>query len=333
MPRIIFKNGKQSEFLRKIKSASKLSNDKLGVIAERSGHTIGEWLYEKSAIDERCALILSKKFSISVPTDVRILPDYWHVKQAGRLGALARMKRHGNLGTPKGRRLGGLNSIIAHNKIKSAFKVRKKIIQPQYSRKLAEFIGIIIGDGGLTYHQVTVTLNKKTDALYGEWICGMVKGLFGLDVIRRLRADNTLQLTITGINLVEYLLDKGLNRGNKIKNKIRIPGWIRKNREYSLSCVRGLFDTDGCVYIDKHIYKKKIYKNICLDFTSASPALINDVYYILTHEGLNFKKYGKSIKLRKEDEIKKYIRIIGTHNPKHDKKFNIFFKDKPGEVA
>lgn len=44
------------------------------------------------------------------------------------------------------------------------------------------------------------------------------------------------------------------------------------------------------------------------------------------------QKTKYSIFLRKEGEIVKYFSSIGSSNPKHLRKFNIFFEKKYGEV-
>ena len=49
------------------------------------------------------------------------------------------------------------------------------------------------------------------------------------------------------------LLQLGLQTGNKVEKQVRIPDWIKAEREYFISCIRGLIDTDG--YIGR--YKKQ----------------------------------------------------------------------------
>ena len=50
------------------------------------------------------------------------------------------------------------------------------------------------------------------------------------------------------LKLINFLEDKGFKPGNKIKNKLRIPSWIKNNRKFLKACLRGLYDTDGSVY-------------------------------------------------------------------------------------
>lgn len=45
-----------------------------------------------------------------------------------------------------------------------------------------------------------------------------------------------------------FLSSIGLISGDKIKNKVTIPTWIRADNNLLIPCIRGLFDTDGTVF-------------------------------------------------------------------------------------
>ena len=58
---------------------------------------------------------------------------------------------------------------------------RKKVLLPKHSVHLAEFFGIMLGDGGINNPwQATITLNAIKDRLYALYIKKMVKDLFGV---------------------------------------------------------------------------------------------------------------------------------------------------------
>lgn len=330
MSRLLLKKGQQKIFLDNIKEASGLRLGELAKICRTNPKQLSDWHTEKSTMIFDSALILSKRFSIDLPTGYKIAPNFWHTKKAGQIGGLKNIEIHGNPGTAEGRMLGGTRSLIINKKLKTGFKIRKKINIPRKDENLAELFGIIIGDGGLTYHQITISLSSKTDREYAEWVTAFIKKILDIEVSKKDRKRNVCQIVVSSVNLVEFLLKNGLSRGNKVKNQVDIPSWILENKNFKIACVRGLIDTDGCIYIDHHKYKERIYKNICLDFTSASPKLLNSAYKILNELNLGPKIYKKSIKIRKENNVKKYFKIIGSHNPKHVNKFKKFIK---GEVA
>ena len=126
---------------------------------------------------------LTKASSISMGTYKKILPDYWSTKKAGAIGARKRYKIYGNPGTPEGRKRGGINSQrkFQENTVytnKAGFIVRKHIKTPGLSINLAEFIGILLGDGGITAHQVAISFNRETDKEHSVYIQKLINNLY-----------------------------------------------------------------------------------------------------------------------------------------------------------
>ena len=71
-----------------------------------------------------------------------------------RLGGLRRVELYGNPGTPEGRSTGGKRTIQLFRSNPElarslGFAVRKEIRCPARSSELAEFVGILLGDGGV----------------------------------------------------------------------------------------------------------------------------------------------------------------------------------------
>ena len=123
---------------------------------------------------------------------------------------------------------------------------------PRFSKELAEFTGIVLGDGGISDSQLKITTNRVSmTALYVIFIKNLIKKLFHLEPSVCLRKKDVLALDIvvSRIKLVEFCNKKlGLHIGNKLKQGLDIPSWVRKNPEFEKSCVRGLIDTDGCIF-------------------------------------------------------------------------------------
>lgn len=331
MARIFFKRGEQGKFLSRVREKTGYSFKNLAKQCGGHPRSYSDWSREKASIPHHTALKLSRLANTPLPQDVVVKDDYWYAKKAGRLGGIAHIKKYGNPGTPEGRALGGTRSIATHNNLLTGFQTRKKIEYPQKNVKLAELLGIVLGDGSITYYQVTITLNSTTDADYAQWVMALCERLFGVTVHASTR-ENTISLTMSGVNMVEFLLKNGLQRGNKIRNQVNIPTWITRVPLYSLACVRGLVDTDGCIYLDTHRIRGKVYKNICLSFTSYSLPMLTAVYDLLRSLGLRPVQYKNNLKLRREHDIYRYYKLIGSHNKKHLMKMKEFFK-QPGEVA
>ena len=249
-----------------------------------------------------------------------------------RLGGLRRVKLYGNPGTPEGRSKGGkktirlfrLNPTLAKA---IGFVTRKEINYPGRSPELAELVGIILGDGGLPgNHQLTVSFNYLTDRDYSRYICSLFKKLFSIECsIHKRKNSNGADVVVNSSNLVDFLVKQGLVTGNKTRNQVDIPSWIKGKVEYQIACLRGLIDTDGGLYTHKYRSNGKYYRYAKLCFTNHSGPLLNSVLTILT--GLNFKAYldDHHVSIYAAAEVKRYFRKIGSHNSKHLTKFDEHF--------
>lgn len=197
---------------------------------------------------------------------------------------------------------------------------RKPICIPAESEHLAELMGIIFGDGGINNNwQLVVTLNSNSDFQYSAYVARLIKDLFLVDVTIRKRLHmNALILVVSSMNLLDYLISKGAVRGNKINQEIDIPLWIRRSSSYKKAFVRGLVDTDGCLYIHKHIVSGKHYFNIGFCFTSFSENLIRSVAHIFQEFGIkpHIAQQNRRIYLYSERAVLEYLRVFGSSNPR-----------------
>lgn len=238
----------------------------------------------------------------------------------GRLGALARIKKYGNFGTPEGRRKGGLNSFKTHLQKHTGFNLTKEHAKPFNSKMLAEFMGVLFGDGHLSKYQVLVTTNSITDIEHALYIQSLMKKLFNLEPsIKSKKGQNAVNILVSSINLVKWLSLKGMPVGNKLTKGLSIPNWIKKDQNLQKDFIRGLFDTDGCVYVDRHVINGKKYEHYGWTITSYSVKLRNDILEIL--KNLRFRptlsRTQKSVYIRRQADIERFFKEIGTHNPKH----------------
>ena len=196
---------------------------------------------------------------------------------------------------------------------------RKIILYPEESVRLAELMGIEFGDGGINNPwQVVITLNADKDGEYGKYITDLIEELFKVTPAVRVRGERALQIVLSSTSVVDYLVKKGAVRGNKIKQDFDIPCWIRENKENERAFVRGLVDTDGCLYIHRHEVGSRPYKNIGLCFTSGSKNLLRSVADIFSGNGIipHIADQGRRIYLYDENSVVQYLRTFGSSNPR-----------------
>ncbi|MFA5876917.1 MAG: LAGLIDADG family homing endonuclease [Candidatus Paceibacterota bacterium] len=245
----------------------------------------------------------------------------------GRVGGLARVRVHGNPGTTAGRRLGGLNSLKTHNLRKTGFKVLRSLKNPPNSSELAELLGILAGDGHLGEYQATVTTNSDTDREHAEYIKALCEKLFSIPVrISYRKKQKACVVVVSSKEVCRFLARKGMAQDHKIRSGMHMPPWIQARKVFRLAFIRGLFDTDGSVYVDTHQIKGRTYKNIAMMFSNRCIPLLSDFKSALESIGLHpTQKTQYAVFLRRKKEIQRYFELIGSSNLKHKRKIQAHF--------
>lgn len=197
---------------------------------------------------------------------------------------------------------------------------RKQITTPEYSNELAEFFGIVFGDGGIsTPWQCIISLNSVRDKDYVLYIRDLVIRLFGLvPAIRDRRGKYCTVVVCSSVELVEFLIRNGVSTGNKVKKQFDMPEWIRANSDYSRMFVRGMIDTDGILYIHRHTCLGHVYRNIGLCFSSYSKPLLHSVHSILENAGIYARIHssGNKLYVYRASDVQRYLDIFGSSNPR-----------------
>jgi len=201
------------------------------------------------------------------------------------------------------------------------FNTPRKVKIPKHSELLAEFLGILAGDGylgSLTY-QTIITLDKNSDREYGTHIQKLFKELFCTESTLSFQK-NVARHNLYSKEIYEFLNQKcEICTGNKM-NKLHIPSFIWKDEIYLTAFLRGVFDTDGSFH--KH------HKNdAAVEFTSADKEFLNETKKALLLLNFNSCLSGKSIYIYKKFDIKRFFEEIRPSNVKHVKKYEFYCKN------
>ena len=247
-----------------------------------------------------------------------------HLRRAGRLGALARYRIYGNPGTSEGRQKAGLlfKKRVQDNPNlvkKWGMMVAKEIRYPAFSPLLAEFVGALIGDGGIRSSlQVTISFNSATETAYAQWLQLVISRLFGLNsAISFEKKSLGGTILISSVNLVRFLgKATGLKPGNKLRNGLDVPAWIWHKQSYQIACLRGLIDTDGSAFIHRYRVNGKEYRYPKLAFCSASDRLRESVFRLFLRLGFHPRLATRSrqVFIDRQEEFKRFYRIVGTRH-------------------
>lgn len=315
----------QKKFINKI--LSKISIKDAASLCNISERTIRDWRRGLFSMDFNIIQRLCKKTNTLLPKNLKTKDRYWYTSTGSSAGGIAVWKKYGKIGgNPEYRKKKWYEWWEKEGKFRPYPFINAPIPikKPNYSKNLAEFIGIVMGDGGITKRQITITLHCKNDKEYGKFVVRLIKNLFDVPVSTYYRKrDLAISYVVSRTELVKFCTEKlGLKIGNKIKQQIDIPNWIKKNKQYSIACVRGLIDTDGCMFNHKYKIKRKWYSYKKLTFTSYSKPLRESVFNILKNNGLNPRSaQDKDIRIDSIENMRKYFRIFNSHNPKHLKRY------------
>lgn len=224
---------------------------------------------------------------------------------------------------------------------KQSKKNIKSFVEPEKSKELAEVFGIILGDGHLSdyvrgkkirVYCIRIAGNSYSDEEYiKKYIPSLFSTVFGeCGSIIQSKVCDCAYFTIYGKRLVEFLKANGLKAGNKVKNNVGIPSWIKENPSFLKSCLKGLIDTDGSVH-----QISKTNKNLRIDFTNHSKKLLEDAHSSFIKLGFNPSKIidDRHFFLSKFKEIERYILEIGFSNSKNLKRAKLFLSKKKAPLV
>lgn len=214
--------------------------------------------------------------------------------------------------------------------------------------KIAELVGLSFGDGSLTKRKDnnTIRFQLRGDATedkehYDNYIIPLFNKHIMLPIFKRKinpildKKKRSYGIAVQSNKLGLYLNKIGIPVG--VKKELKIPDWIKKNKNYTIAFLRGLLDTDGTVSCQKNysVKNRKFHTQIKLRIVCCSRILMKDVFYLLKKVGIKcfFKRYKKK-KINEKDcyvvkvdggiNIKKWFELIGSNNPKHYSKFEIW---------
>lgn len=320
--RVVMPPGVQRSFLEE--AGAILGMRAMTSLCECSERTVRDWRREKFRMPSRAMMLLASHAQVPVPAH-RLVEAYAHASTAGRKGYDATVAAHGHI--PQDEKVRSQRWELWWKETgqfqKNPIYTPRPIRKPRKSEDLAEFVGIMMGDGGLSTYQATVSLHQIDDADFSAYVSGQFKKLF--DVVPSIydRERELLRTIVASrIELVRYLHVLGLPLGNKVKQQFDMPPWVKKNRRFLIACIRGLVDTDGCIFTHRYQVKGTWYSYKKLSFTTASRPLLRSVYRSLKSLGMNPRTArGKDVRLDSRADMKLYFELIGTSNPKHLRRY------------
>lgn len=178
---------------------------------------------------------------------------------------------------------------------------------------LAEETGIHLGDGCLSFkrHYFSVKCSKKEEKYITHYLFNLYKKIYNIDLrLRKLPSVSGFEIYSSAIfNFKNKVI--GIPYGNKV-GKLEVPRSILDTRNKKIYCsfIRGLFDTDGCVYM-----RNKKYPIISITIKSRN--LMEQLKEMFKKLGFIPSLYKWTITVNGPTMLKKWIKEIGSNNPKN----------------
>jgi len=212
------------------------------------------------------------------------------------------------------------------------------------SEELAEEIGWHIGDGSMNFYNNRGTLRglyqlrghiEDDQQHYEKRIKPIFEKLFKIRIrIRKMPSTRVIGFQIWNNDLVKFKEKFGLPLGKK--RKITIPQKLLKTESLKKAVLKGIFDTDGGIYLEKK--NGKLYPIIYI--TTISKELSNQLlkcfkelkFRATKYSQLYNKKFNRQrayfIRIRGKEMFQRFMKEINPKNPKHQEKYKYFLTHK-----
>jgi hypothetical protein len=204
------------------------------------------------------------------------------------------------------------------------------------TKDIAEEVGIHIGDGSMNIYKniptYTVACNSVSDREFiTNTVAPLIRKIYKIEPKLRNWSKGSFGFRIYSKKLVEFKTGLGLPLGKK--TNIAIPNLILGNKEFVLTCIKGIFDTDGYVYIENK-YGKPYPR---LEIATTSEKLAEQIKTILQEENINCSVWRNNrrnvnwkpkftISVRGYKNLEKWMKTIGTDNPRNKNKIHALYR-------
>ena len=170
---------------------------------------------------------------------------------------------------------------------------------------LSELIGVILGDGYIgkcpRTENLTIVSNSNNQG-FVERYSWLIKKIFEKDAdVAKRKDSNCTQIRIYQKDISKRL---GISAGARKNQKIRIPRWILRNREYLKRYLRGLYEAEGSFCIHKPTYTYKFL------FANRNESLLKNVYQALKILSFHPHQSKYVIQISRKEEVYKIKDLI-----------------------
>jgi len=200
---------------------------------------------------------------------------------------------------------------------------------PNYpSEILAELIGAHYGDGCLCKsknfnYSISYSGNLKKDYSYLTYLNDIILSLFNIKFNFQITKKKSLVVLYRHSKKLFYFYKKCLQIKSGPKKDLKIPSYIKKDKKLLIRFIRGLFDTDGCVTLQRDRKYRYILIKICTKHKNFAEELKFELQKLGLRSFITQKKNKNiiyDVVLRHKNAYE-FFNLIGSSNSRNIKKF------------
>lgn len=291
--------------------------------------TLEKWFYNKALYisEESIPAELIRRFDILDRQD-----DNWGRVKGGKKTYRIILDKYGKQEIQKRQIAGGTASALhREQKVENEFTIDTESVE------FLELYGALLGDGWLSaLHYPNkqkkhiwlagISGHAKLDEKYHLYLKQLIKKVLGRDASLKYKKDsNGRELLIFHKQFILFMNQEfGFPIG--LKDNLQIEHSISKDWEKMKPVMRGVFDTDGCFYLDK---TPSNYPYPCISITMFSPILLKQMHTQLRAHGFKAFITKNKLVLKGSIQINNWMSEIGSSNQRHFTKYQKWKSQAP----
>lgn len=190
-------------------------------------------------------------------------------------------------------------------KMKKLGKIPKEYSPFLPSEDLAEYIGVVLGDGHIEQfprtERIYISCNSNRPQFVRRYT-QLTAILFQKNpTLLKARNVNCIRISLYQKKISERLK---IPCGNRKEYKVKVPAWIFQYREYLIRFLRGLFEAEGSLSVHK---KTSTYN---FSFSNTNQYLLRNVTRGLKELGFHPEVRYNAVRLRKKEEVRQCLELL-----------------------
>lgn len=197
------------------------------------------------------------------------------------------------------------NFLQWRNRMKSLGIIPNGYPSLPHSGDLAEYIGVMLGDGNISRFPRTeriILVSNANNPGFIRYYAILTEKLFNKKPgVYNIKNVNAVRITLYQKELSKRL---GIPTGNRSKINLKMQGWIYENRTFLIRFLKGLFEAEGSfsIHLPTSTYN--------LSFSNRNISLLDGVEKALILLGFHPERRHNAVRLRKRHEALAFEALI-----------------------